>query len=49
VNIIVVTEVIEETDRLLSKKHSVLVELIKDSIVENVQSKRPHDVSVVNY
>ncbi|WP_266170746.1 three-Cys-motif partner protein TcmP [Dyella subtropica] len=49
VDTIVMADLIEATDGLLSDLQKALGELIKDGTIENVNAKRPRKVHVVNY
>jgi three-Cys-motif partner protein len=49
VDTIVMADLIEATDGLLSDLQAALGELIKDGMIENLNAKRPRKVHVVNY
>lgn len=49
VDMIVMADLIEETDGLLSDLQAALGELIKDGAIENTHAKRPRPVNAVNF
>lgn len=49
IDIIVMADLIEETDGLLSDLQVTLGELIKDGVIENIHAKRPRKVNAVNF